>query len=947
MARVQRGSIRRQPGDPMCGVLRWILVRLVHGCPLLLVAAACTGTFSKKPSSPADLPALTHPDGRTRVIFRLDNGLEVVLEENHAAPVVAFQAWVKVGSADEPPELAGIAHVFEHMLFKGTAKRGVGQIAQEVESAGGEINAWTSYDETVYHLVLASEFFDTGLDILADALIGSSFDPGELERERKVVLEEIKQGLDDPDRVAAQTLFQTAFDVHPYGRPIIGSEESVRRMRREDLISFFNSHYVAHNVTLVVVGDFDAQAARAKVAAAFGAMSPGQRPQPRRGQPAQSALRLATASRDVKETQLLFGFRAPAIEHADIPALDLLAVVLGQGDSSRLNLEVVRNRQLATSASAYVFSARDPGLLVVGVTLPPGRVDEVSRAVLDEVLRLGREEIGAEELAKARTILESDRIYDKETVQGYARKLGFFAAIAGDIGFEEHYFDQLRKLSPADLRRVASQYLRVPNMTAVGQVPEPRPDKQKEKADKAAARLRAVAEAAESRADGRASKPVAAAPVDRVVRHVFPSGLKLLVLRDASVPIVAVRATWVGGLRYEDARSNGISNMLAALLTRGTKTRSAEQIMTEVESTAGNISGYSGRNSLGLQAEFLSRHWERGLELVADCLQNATFSDEELEKERRIVLDDVRAQEDNLGHVAFQLFHAAFWKKHPYRLDPMGTAETVASLTRRRILTHFRRHYGVGGLTVAVVGDVDPDRVVAKLASLMPAGASESAVEAISVPDEKPAPSADQVTRYLSKEQAHLVLGYPGTTFDNPDRFPLEVLSQVLSGQGGRLFAEIREKRALAYRVSAFSMEGIDPGYFAVYVATSPQNLEEATRAIHDELRALVDKGITPEELARAQRYLVGTHAIGLQRKSAIAAALAFHEAYGQGWRAYKQYGEAILKVKAADVLRVARKYLDPRREVSAVVKPSATPSAAGARAAAARADEAPSRTGH
>jgi zinc protease len=872
------------------------------------------------------------------VTFRLDNGLEVVLEENHAAPVVAFQAWVKVGSADEPPELAGIAHVFEHMLFKGTKKRGVGQIAQEVESAGGEINAWTSYDETVYHLVLASDFFDTGLDILSDTLTSSSFDPQEFERERNVVLEEIKQGLDDPDRVAAQSLFQTAFDVHPYGRPIIGSEATVRRMKRDDLLSFFGKHYVAHNVTLVVVGDFDTAAAREKITAAFKGMAAGSSPPARAPQPAQPALRLATSGRDVKETQLLFGFRTPAIGHADIPALDLLAVVLGQGDSSRLNLEVVRNRQLATTASSYVFSARDPGLLVVGVSMPPGRVDEASRAVLDEILRLGLEEVGAQELAKARTMLESDRIYDKETVQGYARKLGFFAAIAGDISFEEKYFERLQKITAADLKRVAASYLRVSNLTAFAQVPEARADRQQDKADKTAAKLKAVVVAAESRAATRHSR-AAATPVtaDKVVRHVFPSGLKLLVMRDSSVPIVAVRATWVGGLRYEDARSNGISNLVASLLTRGTKSRSAEQIMTEVESMAGNLSGYSGRNSLGVQAEFLSKHWERGLELLADCLLNASFSDEELEKERRIILDDLRAQEDNLGQVAFHLFHGAMWKKHPYRLDPLGTTDSVASLARRKVLTHFRRHYGVGNLTLAVVGDVEPESIIGKIGALF-SGATDDELEPITVAVEPAATEPAQVGKFLSKEQAHVVVGFRGTSFDSPDRFALELLAQVLSGQGGRLFVEIREKRALAYRVSAFSMEGIDPGYFAVYVATSPENLEEAQTAIRAELRSVVEKGVSAEELARAQRYLVGTHAIGLQRKSAIAAALAFHEAYGQGWRAYRQYNDNVMKVKAQDVARVARKYLDPQREVAAVVRPSAPAPATTARAAAARA---------
>jgi zinc protease len=269
-----------------------------------------------------------------------------------------------------------------------------------------------------------------------------------------------------------------------------------------------------------------------------------------------------------------------------------------------------------------------------------------------------------------------------------------------------------------------------------------------------------------------------------VVRHVFPSGLKLLVMRDVSVPIVAVRATWVGGLRYEDARSNGISNMVASLLTRGTKSRSAEQIMTEVESMAGNLSGYSGRNSLGVQAEFLARHWERGLELLADCLLNASFSEDELEKERRIVLDDLRAQEDNLGQVAFHLFHGAMWKRHPYRLDPLGSADSVASLTRRKLLTHFRHHYGVGNLTLAVVGDVEAEAVIAKIGSLF-AGASDDELEPLTVPVDPAATEPAQVARILSKEQAHVVVGFRAPASTTPTASPSSFWPRCCRGRGG------------------------------------------------------------------------------------------------------------------------------------------------------------------
>ncbi len=862
--------------------------------------------------------------------FRLSNGLEVVLEENHAAPVVAFQAWVKVGSADEPPELAGISHLCEHMVFKGTERRGVGKIAQEVERAGGEINAWTSYDETAYHVVLATPFFGTGLDILADTLQNSAFDPDELDRERKVVIEEIKQGRDDPDRMAAQGLFETAFDRHPYGRPIIGSSETVGQLSRDQLLGFFRQHYVGANVTFVVVGDFEIDAARSAIEAAFGSMPAGHPEPPRPVQPAQESSRVRVVTRPVKESQILFGFRAPGVEHEDIPALDLLAVVLGQGESSRLHLEVVRNRRLTTSASAYTFAARNPGLFVVAGSLPPGRVPAAAEGLLQQALRLTREDVSAEELTRSRTILESERVFDKETVQGYARKLGFLSAIAGDLDFEERYFERLGRVRPSDLREVAARYLRVPALSVYAQVPGPAApaatNGHAPAADPRAEALRQRLEGLLGKAEGRSSrgprsKPPAAS--GEVTRHRLRSGTRVLILRDPSVPVVALRAAWVGGLRYEDERVGGISNLTAALLTRGTRSRDAETLMREVEGMAGALSGYSGRNSLGLQAEFLSRHLEPGLELVTDCLQNATFPQSEIDHERRLILDDLRAQGDNLTHVAFRTFHGALWTRHPYRLDPLGTAESLGALSRRRLLSFYKQHYTPAGLTLAIVGDVDPEKVIHQLSSSLRAEGGQKVAPPPRIV-EPPVLAPRETVRYLAREQAHVVLGFPGASLSSPDRYRLELLAQVLSGQGGRLFVEIREKRALAYRVSAFSLEGLDPGYFAIYVSTSPDQVEEVLRSVRLELRKLSEPeaGIGLEELERAQRYLVGTHAIGLQRKSAIAAALVFNEAYGQGWQAYRKYADQIRAVGLAELRRAAQNYLQPEREVVAIIRP-------------------------
>jgi zinc protease len=857
------------------------------------------------------------------VRFQLPNGLNVVLSENHAAPVVAFQAWVGVGSADEQPDEAGIAHVFEHMLFKGTEKRGVGQIAHEIEAAGGDINAWTSFDQTVYHLVLASRYFDTGLDILADAVQRSSFDPTELERELKVVLQEVKQGEDSPSRVATQTLFSTAYSQHPYSRPVIGWERTVQKLTREHLLEFFHRWYVPNNITLVVVGDFDTAVARTKVEAAWGAAVARPVARAERTEPPQEKTRVALVAKDVRETQLTMAFHIPAVRSEDTGALDVAAIILGQGESSRLNVNVKRNKHLVTDVYGYTYTPRDPGLFVVGASLV-GDPEAAQRALLRELFRLAHEDVSEEELAKAKTIIESDAVYQKETVQGLARKLGYFETVAGGAEYENEYLAQVKTLTPAKIRAVVGHYLVTSNMTVVTLRPQNEPAGDLKK------RLVAAAREEEKAAAERFAAAQIIPGEDGVVRRVLPNGVRILVKRDSTVPIVAYRAVWVGGLRYEDARTNGINNMLSSLVTRGTTTRTGEAIAKEIEGMAGAIGGFSGRNSFGLRAELLSRNWERGLDILADCILNPTFPADELEKERRQVLDELHAQEDNLSSVAFRLFAENLYKKHPYRFDVLGTPGSVGGFTQKVLRDTHARWFPLGDMTLAIVGDVDPARALEKATALFGAEGSAHAAPPKLSRETGARGGPTLVYKFLSRQQSHMVVGFPGTTIDDPDRFPLEVLGTILSGQGGRLFVELRDKKGLAYRVNAFSLEGIDPGYFAVYIATSHENLDVALRGIQEELRKVVEEPVGAAELDRAKKYLVGAHEISLQRRAALASTLAFHESYGLGYDEYRRYSAGILAVDAAEVQAAAKKYLDWNKAIIATVKPEElTPGAA------------------
>jgi zinc protease len=843
----------------------------------------------------------------------LENGLTVVVQEMHSVGVVALQAWVGVGSADESAREAGLAHLHEHMLFKGTARRKVGEIAQAVEAAGGEINAWTSVDQTVYHVVLASQFFDVGIDVLADAIQHSAFDPDELSREKEVVLEEIKRGEDQPGRVASQELFRLAFTTHPYRNPVIGTPETVSSFTRDDVVSFYRRWYVPENVTVIIVGDVPVVRAVERVRHAFAGFSATSLPA-RHGlrEPDQPAPRALVRRLPFEETYFSAALPVPAVDHSDVPALDVLAAILGQGESSRLTQEVKRRRSLATDVYSYCYTPRDPGLWVVGGSAAPRRAREALRLCLAETFRLAHEEVAEEELAKARAQIESQAIYDKETAQGMARKLGFYESALHDLAFEQRYYQAIARLGPGDLLEVATRYLRPDRLSIVAVEP-----------GKTRSPLRDedfLGFAEDFARPRRRSRPPR--ETERVVRAVLPGGPTLLVLRDARVPLVALRAVWRGGLRYERAQNNGITNFIAELITQGTERRTAEEVAHAVDAMAGHVSGFMGRNSFGIRAELLAKHFDRGLELFAECLTSPGFGAEEAERQRSLLLDEIRALDDHPSGLSFRLLAQGLYPRHPYRLHSLGTKQVVSRLDRSDLGRFYRQHYPLSRMVLAVVGDVEPARVVDRVARVLGSGTRPRAEPQEPRPDPPlRAPVVKEETR--EKRQAHIALGFRGTTFHSQDRYSLEVLSTILSGQSGRLFLELRDRRSLAYSVSSFSVEGLEPGYFAVYIGTSPEKIREAVEGILRELGKVRETRVSAAELRRAQRYLIGTHAISLQRLSARAATVGFDECYGLGHDYSERYGELISEVTRESVLEAARRYLDPQRFALAVVRPA------------------------
>lgn len=844
---------------------------------------------------------------------QLDNGLTIILEENHSAPVVAFQMWVRVGSADEEDKEAGISHVFEHMLFKGTKKRGVGQIASEVEASGGYINAFTSYDQTVYHLALASRYFDTGLDIISDAIQNSSFDPVELLRETDVVLEELKMGEDDPGIKLYKTILETAYTTHPYRRPVIGFPDIVKGLTREQILQFFKKWYIPNNMTLVVVGDFDSQKALPSIKDAFKDFTPGPDPhRPRPVDPSQKGLKTRILTEDIKETHMGLAYHIPALSHPDIYAIDVLSVILGQGESSRLYQRLKAKQTLVHTISSYAMTPKEPGVFFITSTLEGKEIKKALEEILREVYRIRYEGVTQAELDKAKLNLESEFVYQRETMEGRARQLGYFETVAGDITFEKRYLEGIRGVTSEDIRRVVEVYLGNENLT-IGLI-LPRTD---EGAIDTKG-IEGITLTTEEEVRGRYAKPLERKEIAKVV---LDNGMTLLVKEDHSNPTVAIYMAFLGGLRFEDKTTNGITNFMAKMLTKGTRKRTALELAEEVESIAGGLEGFSGRNSFGISAKFLSRYFEKGLEIVGDCILNPTFPGDEIERTRKEILADIKRQEDYLPQFTFNLLNKTLYERHPYRMTVVGTEENIKGFKREDIIAQYERQAVPQRMVMSIVGDIKTGDVVEKVKEMFK-GFTRPAPSLPIIPQEGKQKATRKAEAFKEKRQAHIAIGFLGTTITSEDRYPLSVLSAILSNQGGRLYIELRDKEALAYVVMASSREGVDPGAFVVYMGTSPEKVDQAIAGILRELKKVITEEITDEELKRAKGLLIGNYEMGLQENSSRASDMTFNELYGLGYDEYKRYAGRIEAVTREDVLRVAQRYIDLSAYTLVIVRP-------------------------
>ncbi len=849
----------------------------------------------------------------------LDNGLTTIVKEVPDGRVATVQIWVKAGSIYEDADEHGITHLIEHMIFKGTKTRGVGDIAAAIEEKGGQINAYTSYEYTVYHATLPARYWGTAMNVLSDAVLHSVFDAGELEKEKKVVLEEVRMRNDQPQTKLFQGLISTAYTVHPYRLPVIGTVASVSSFTRADILRYMAKHYHPNNFTVVVVGAVKAAAVMKKVKEIFG----GQKFQKNAVdklpvEPPQKAFRMFNLAEDVNQSQLALAFHTSSFSNPDTPVLDVIAGILGHGDTSRLYNELRNKEGLVYQIDASSFTPKYPGMLEITATLDKNKIKAALRSILTELFKLKYAPVSQDELARVKYNQESDFIFNLEDVDGQARVLGSFDAQSGDPR-EDNYLAAIKAVSRADIMRVAKKYLNGHSLTAGYLVPK------NAGVSLSRVELSRLIKAAEQAAKASIPASLVHAYLTNVHKFKLANGITLLVREDALVPTVAVRVVFPGGLRGETTATNGAFVFISDLLPKGTAKLSYREISLQLADMAGDISGFNGKNTFGLKGDFLARFLAKGLGLVRDVLLTPAFDPAEADKIRPELLAALQQQEDSLPALAFKEFNRALFQDHPYGLNTAGSPAAISSLTAPELHKIYNEYAQPDKMVLSVAGKVKAKNVLTLVQHLF-GGWKNGHEEQIQEDFPPPAPIEDSKVINIprDKEQSHIIIGFLGTTMKSKDRYAMDILDTVLSGQSGRLFMQLRDRQSLAYSLSAFELQGLDTGSFGVYIGTSPDKKDEAIKSVWLELSAVRDAPITAEELERAKNILIGRYEMGLQTHGSQAMDMALDETYGLGLDYGDEYIHGLSMVTAKQVLAAAQKYIQPDHYVLVTVGASA-----------------------
>ena len=868
----------------------------------------------------------------------LPNGLKLILREAHEAPIASFWVWYRVGARNELPGLTGVSHWVEHMQFKGTPTLAKGAIFREVSKNGGVLNALTSNDWTAYFETLPSDRLDLALQIEADRMTNSIFDPEETESERTVILSERQGAENSPTYLLYEEVVGTAFRAHPYRHMVVGYEEDLKRISRDDLYNHYRQAYRPNNATITAAGDFDAEELAGRIERAFGTAEPGPpMPAVRAIEPPQRDERRTVLRRPSPTAYLRMGFKTPAGLHPDsVPLLVADAVLSGgksmglggggpMGRSARLYRSLVASG-LARSAGSDVDMYVDPYLLLVGVTALPGvDPDQIEQVIDGELARLATELVPEDELARALKQVKAQYVYSGEGVTNQAFWLGQME-IVDSYRRADSLIDEIQQVTAEDVRHVASTYLVPENRTTGWLLPAGDGGGDTGQADEELAAVVPVKWWGIGGPGRSGTGTTAASQRAPFERAELGNGIVVLGQVQSGDPAIAIRVRLEAGAALDPADQPGLSALTARSLTRGTPTLSFEAFNETTDNLGATVSVDPGRTFVEVHVRSLREDVSTLLDLVSDVLRRPAFPGEEVEKVRQELITSVKEQDNDTRATADRTLRRLIYPEgHPYRHRTLGEAASLSAFTRDAVVTFHRHHYGPRVTTIAVAGGIERfDAFVQDVERRFGDWQGEAS------PPVQPEPPAllagtRETATIAGKSQADISIGTLTISRSSPDYYPLEMGNLILGRLGlmGRLGANVRDQQGLAY----YAYSSIEPGrqgsLWVARAGVDPSNVERAHDGVVEELERLREEPVGDDELADGKSYLTGSLPIALETNDGVAATLLAIEYYGLGLDYLDRYPDIINAITRDQVLAATRAHLDPQRLAVGVARPA------------------------
>ena len=837
--------------------------------------------------------------------FVLDNGHTVVIKSVRSNPIVTVDTWIKTGSINEDDSNNGVSHFLEHLFFKGSKNHAPGEFDKILENKGAVTNAATSKDYTHYYITLPSKFFDEALELHADMLLNPLVPRKELEKERKVVLEEIAKDENSPQHVVYDNLVSLIYSTHPYKRKVIGKRSIIETIHRDEIMDYYNKWYVPSNMVTVVVGDVDAESALEKIKTDF---SGNVQKTEKNTYPKEKPLTVQKRKIEYLDSQtgyMLIGFRGVDINNQDMYELDVLATVLGDGRSSVFYRNIKDKLQLAQTISASNGSFRDDGIFYISATFAPEKLDKLESEIFNSIYDIQKNGITEEQLTLAKNIIERDTYYQRESVSNIAQEIGYTVVTSGDTKIYDNYVANIKKVTAQDVKKAAEKYLGKEKSAVSIVLPKNTKDVKVSNVGKK-----------------EYKKAVLKSESDGTQEFILGNDAKLLLTPNTSNEIVAI-SIFVKGGGFTEPRY-GVANVTASAMMKGTSKYSPQELAEILEDNGIKISPSTRADAFLINVLTTTPQYEKTLELLSEVVNNATFSSYEVEKVKKDKLNNIKTSRDVPLNLALENYKDRIYAGTPYVNSTILLEENIPQITKADLISYYKQLFNPKNIVVSINGNVPEDVTVNAFSTMFNSENNtkfdyskyKNSIKGLSEPRTviKKVPSTNTDWIFLAWQTAGLE--------DKKDYATLQVIDAILgTGMSSRLFRNLREQEGLAYQLGSGYSANALRGVFVVYIGTNPETYDKALDGLWKEIKTLKTEFVGSKELQEAKDKLAGQFVLSLETNMDKASTQGWHETAEDNYKFIQEYEALINSVTENDIIRVANKYFKDNNYVLSAVK--------------------------